>query len=208
VSSHDWYTNTSWNEEIERVFFEKLARAKSQRDQYLAIQAWTLASFDPDVALRLADHYFETRRDDFHDTRALNARADAYRTLGNVPDTVRAYKEILALEEEAPNPKTNSYVDFPYFVASESLTDEFDFALGVLEKRKADLRLPINRFLWHAAYALIQDHREEHALASEHARQALDASEVEDSGFRYLMNIGLVGDEHQPLKEKLAVLAS
>lgn len=207
MAKDDWYRNKQWNEQIERDFSQRLRRARSQRDQYLAIQALTLAGYEPQVALKLVDEYFGTRRNTFHDIQALLARAHAHRAVHETEKAIQDYKAILALEDAAPNHKTTTYVDFPYFVALEMITAEFGFAQRVLEIRKGDLMFPLERFMWHASYAIIEAHRGNRQLASRHASEALSAAEVEKSGFRYHYSVGLVGDEHQPVIEKLDQLA-
>ncbi len=68
-------TKFGMNESIEENFYSKLKRARSQRDQYLAIQALTLADDHPRTSLRLLDEYFVSRKDEFDDVRALLAKA-------------------------------------------------------------------------------------------------------------------------------------
>ena len=203
LSSQDWFRNKRWSRRLEHEFFDKLARARSQRDQYLAIQALTLAKHEPVAALRLVDHYFETRKKDFHDIQALSARVDAYSSLGEMPKVIENYQAILAREAKRPSHKTTAYVDFPYLVATENLEDQFDFALTVLESRKRDVMFPLDRFKWHAAYALISANKGDLGGAQKHAESALSAAEADKSGFRYHQNLGLVGKEH---KETLRAL--
>ena len=47
----------------------------------------------------------------------------------------------------------------------------------------------LDKFKWHASFALINND-------PEHAKLALDAAEVKRSGFKYHQDVGLVGDEH------------
>ena len=136
MSRDDWFRNNTWNPRIEKAFFEKLSRARSQRDQYLAIQAGVLAPHKPKIALKLIEQYFETRKDDFHDVRALLAKADAHVALKNEVEAVSAYKEVLEREAVFPNFKTSAFVDFPYLVATRRFEGEYDSALDVLENRK------------------------------------------------------------------------
>jgi hypothetical protein len=56
MGSEDWYRNQEWNQEIEESFFEKLKRSRSQKAQYLLIQAYYLVESHPDVVLRLAEY--------------------------------------------------------------------------------------------------------------------------------------------------------
>ena len=101
AQQHDWYRNETWDDEIEREFFAKLKRARSQRDQYLAVQALSLAEPCPEVAIQLTHHYFETRTDSFNDARPLLARARAYRPLTNVQSAIEAYQAAIDKEPES-----------------------------------------------------------------------------------------------------------
>src|SRR5262245_11857372 len=48
----EWFRNVNWSEPIERTFNEKLRRAR-RKEQYLRIQASTLARSHPEIALKL-----------------------------------------------------------------------------------------------------------------------------------------------------------
>lgn len=208
MSRNDWFRNKTWNPRIEKAFFERLARARSQRDQYLAIQAIELAPHKPGVALKLIDHYFETRKNDFDDARVLMAKVNAQMALNNEVEAVSAYKELLAREAEFPNSTTGAYVDFPYLVATRRFEDEYDSALEVLDTRKDDLAFPVRQFKWHASYALILSHRGNESEAREHANQAIKAAEARESRFRYHRDLGLVGKEHKSVVKHLTRLAT
>jgi tetratricopeptide (TPR) repeat protein len=207
MSREDWYRNADWNSEIEDAFFAKLARARSQRDQYLVIQALSLTDRYPEVALRLVDTYFETRNDDFDDVRALMARARAYMTLGQLSKAVEAYKAVLDREAEFPRHKTHTYLDLPYLVACEELTDEYDFALSLLAEGLGDVVFPVDRFIRHASKALIASARGENIVARAEAVDALKVAQVKTSGFRYHKDVGLVGSDHAAVLAKLRKLA-
>jgi len=95
VMSDDWFRNKVWNSRIEEAFFSKLSRARSQRDQYLVIQASTIAAIVPDAALKLVDLYFDTRTDRFQDMPALHAKADALLAMDRLAEAIFAYKDAL-----------------------------------------------------------------------------------------------------------------
>ena len=196
MGKDDWYRNTEWNEEIESKFFAKLKRSRSQRDQYIVIQALALTKQYPEVSLCLVDFYFESRKNKFDDMRALVARADALLELGDIKKAMEAYRDVLAKEEEFPNHLSNTYVQYPYIVATRSIESEYEFALIVLKKHVSRLIFPIEHFMWHAARALIEKDPEQAVLA-------LEATEIKNSGFRYHQNLGLVGKEHKKTIKQL-----
>jgi hypothetical protein len=197
MAAADWFRNTDWNAEIEQHFLEKLARSRTQRDQYLVIQALTLSNSCPQAALQLVDLYFATKKGHFEDVRALSARAAAYKSMGNNALAVAAMKEVLAIERQRPKHKTTTYVEYPYLVASIGMTSEFSSALSVLEERAGDLMFPVDVFKWHSAYSIISHALQNSEAAKNHAGMALDAAQIKKSGFRFHQSLGLVGKEHQ-----------
>src|SRR5688500_13421369 len=108
----DWFRNTTWNESVERAFDEKLRSAK-RKEQYLRIQASTLARSHPDVALKLLDRYFELT-DNFDHAQAHVDRATALLALGRVSDAIASYEAALAREAAFPKLQTQAYLDLPY----------------------------------------------------------------------------------------------
>ncbi|MDH3527053.1 MAG: hypothetical protein OEN49_04980 [Gammaproteobacteria bacterium] len=195
MATDDWYRNKKWNEEIEKEFFSRLKRARSQRDQYLVIQALTLAKHYPEASLRLVNFYFETRKKKFDDMRALLARAEALLELAEIDEAMVAYRAVLAREEAFPNHQSDTYVNYPYIVATHGIESEYDNALKILDQHAHRLAFPLDRFKWHAAKALIEKD-------AKHASQALAATKVKKSGFRFHQNLGLVGTEHaETIKE-------
>lgn len=190
MSSDDWYRNKNWNAAIEEHFYSKLKRARAQRDQYLVIQALTLADNHPEVSLRLVDEYFESRKDKFDDVRALLAKANARRALSDLDGCISAFKEVLEREREFPNHQTGVYLDYPYLVATEKIESEYGNALGVLNEHVDRLAFPLDHYMWHASKALINSDGSE-------AQKALEAAKVKKSGFRFHQDVGLVGKEHE-----------
>jgi tetratricopeptide (TPR) repeat protein len=201
MSSEDWYRNEDWNEEIESSFFAKLKRARSQRDQYLVIQALTLTNTHPNVSIRLVEQYFETREDEFDDVRALLAKAQAYLELGDTDNAMESFRAVLAREAEFPKHQTGTYVDYPYIVATRKIEREYDNAITVLSENIDRLTFPLDYFKWHAAKALIQ-------TDGLQASKALEAAEVKKSGFSFHRNVGLVGKEHAKTIKQLCKIST
>lgn len=193
----DWFRQEVWHEEIEKDFFAKLARSRSQRDQYLVIQALTIATSYPMVSIRLIDLYFETKKSSFDDVRALCARADALLTAGQIESAITTMKEILAIERIKPNQKTNMFVDYPFLVATNNISSEYVDALAVLDERESDLVFPVSKFKWHAAKSLIHRALRNSDDSKQEAALALEAAQVKTSGFRYHQDLGLVGEQYK-----------
>jgi tetratricopeptide (TPR) repeat protein len=201
MSSEDWYRNKNWNKDIETEFFAKLKRARSQRDQYLVIQALTLTDNHPKISIRLVEQYFESRKDKFDDVRALLAMAEAYLALGQTDSAMNSFRAVLAREAEFSNHQSGAYVDYPYIVATGEIEKEYDNAIIVLSENVDRLTFPLDYFKWHAAKALIQKDGVQ-------ASKALEAAQVKKSGFSFHQSVGLVGKEHEKTIKQLCKIST
>lgn len=204
--SADWFRNTTWDDAIERAFDEKLRRAR-RKEQYLRIQACTLACSHPEVALKLLDRYFDLP-DDFDHAQAHVDRATALIALGRVDEALAAYEAALTREAVFPNLQTQAYLDLPYIVATRGIRDQYRRALELLCGHESRLMFPVDRFRWHAAHALIAFATGEAGAAHNHAKRALEAASRDHSGFRYHPSVGLVTPQFEAVVKKLKVLCA
>ena len=196
-----WFRNTTWNEAVERRFNEKLHRAR-RKEQYLRIQACTIARSHPEVSLRLLNQYFELN-DDFEHAQAYVDQATALLALGRVNEAIESYNAALAREAEFPKLQTQAYLDLPYLIATNGIRQKYDHAIQLLEKYKARLTFPVERFCWNAAYALIAAETNDAASAKMYAQSALEAAALDHSGFRYHPTAGLVTGAYDDIVRKL-----
>src|SRR5438876_5380589 len=180
MTSEDWYRNKDWNSRIELSFFDRL-RCARRKEQYLRIQASTLASAHPEVALRLLEEYFKLN-DNFDHAQAYVDRATAYLAMGNVESAIQAYED--ALEEEFPNLLTQANLNLPFLVVSRGIDQLYERALQVLAKSQSRLTFPVEHFIWHASKALILSARGKQVDAKAHACEALTWAERDHSGVR------------------------
>ena len=202
----DWFRNDEWNAGIARRFDEKLTRAR-RKEQYLRIQASTLAPTHPEVALQLLDRYF-SMSDKFDHAQAYVDRATALKALGRTEEAADAYEAALAREAEFPNLKTQAYLALPVLVATEGLLSRFDRAIIILDEQADRLMFPVDHFLWHAARALVVVSRGDRTGAGPNARAALEAASKDHSGFRYHPSVGLVTEKHRGLLKDIAALGA
>jgi tetratricopeptide (TPR) repeat protein len=208
MSQDDWYRNESWNDRIESNFFKKLDRARTQRDQYLAVQALTLASHDPKTTLRLVEIYFDTRTHESHDFQAFLARAEALEELGEFKSSVEAYKAGIAWNTEHPNIQPGFELQLAYLVGTRNLSSFYDLALTLLESMEETGTFPLETFKRHAAAALVYQDVGEEQLARSHAAKAVAAAEIRESGFQYHQDIGLVSEAHKSVVRRVRKLAT
>jgi tetratricopeptide (TPR) repeat protein len=200
----DWFRNTTWDDTVEHAFNQKLRCARS-KGQYLRIQASTLATSHPQVALKLLDLYFELP-DAFDHAQAHVDRATAYLALGRTRDAIMSYEAALEREAQFPNLQTQAYLNLPYLVATQGLNDLYDRATALLEEHKNRLMFPVDLFRWHASYALMASDIGESRASSLHAVEALEAAAQEKSGFRHHPAVGLVTEQYDEIIERVRAL--
>jgi len=204
MSRNDWYRNTEWDASIQRTFEEKLRRARN-KSQYLRIQAGRLADSHPTIALQLLERYFGLG-EKFDWAQAYCDQANALLSLGRIDDAITSYESALQREAEFPQLQTQAYIELPFLIATRSLHEKFDRAVQVLLEHEARLMFPIDRFMWHAAMALIATTRGDRVSASEHGSRALTEARQRRSGFRFHPTIGLVPDRYDGLIDQLTPL--
>lgn len=204
--SVDWFRNTAWSDDIARAFEEKLRRARN-KPQYLRVQASTLASTHPDIALKLLDRYFECH-EDFEHAQAYVDRATALLVLGRIGDAIAAYEAALARESVFPNLRTQAYIELPFLVAARGIQAHYRRAKELLNLHESRLMFPVEFFRWNAAQALIATAAGESDIANCHAKRALVAAGREHSGFRFHPAVGLVTEQYDEMEKRLANLCA
>ena len=142
-------------------------------------------------------------KDDFEHAPAYVDQASALLALGRVNEAIESYNAVLAREAEFPKLQTQAYLDLPYLIATNGIREKYDHAIQLLEKYKARLMFPVERFRWHAAYALIAAETNDAAGAKVHAQNALEAAALDHSGFRYHPKAGLVSEAYDDIVRKL-----
>jgi tetratricopeptide (TPR) repeat protein len=203
MANDSWYRNTEWNETIALAFDQKLKRARD-KSQYLRIQACIIASSHPQVALELLERYFALGND-FDHAQAYVDQATAYLALGNVSAAIEAYEAALKRERAFPNVRTDAYLELPYLIAINGISEHFNRALKILSGSERRLMFPVARFKYHAARAIILSKTDPSSARTE-AQAALEAAATDHSGFRYHPTIGLVSERHAAALSKLQEL--
>ena len=161
----EWYRKTSWTENDENDFFEKLKRAREySRAQYLRIQAVTLISTENPNLLSVAEDLLNKMLSEFPNERgqqspALNSLGDIYKIRGNYDKAIEYYKKSLKFEEDFPNTITNSYLDFSELIVKMQKTDEYDYAEKLLENEIPESLFPVTKYKGFTILAIINYHK-------------------------------------------------
>ena len=204
MGTTEWFRNVTWTEAVAAQFEVKLKRAR-RKEQYLRIQASTLANIEPNVAHSLLDRYFELP-DQFDHAQAHVDRAKAYLAQARVAEAIVAYRAALSRELEFPNLLTQAYIDLPYLVAEQCVEPEYARALEVLDKHKTRLMFWLDHFKWNAAKAFILQALGKSTEAQAFASAALSAAAKEESGFQWHQTVGLVGGSYGHVIARLSRL--
>jgi len=200
MSSDDWYRNTDWNIEIEEAFFKKLGRARTQKLQYLRIQAGYLSDTHPEITLKLLEEYFEPAIKDNHFdiAQAYLEQASAFVSLNKILKANNAFKKALQREKEYPNMKTGAWKIYSIFIVRTKQKNKYDEILEVLATHDR-LTFPIDRFIYLAIKAIILNEKGDTEIAITFASQAFDETQVKDSGFSYHKKVGLYSDKYEDI---------
>lgn len=207
MSRDAWYRNTHWSPDIEAHFRQRLARSRSQRDQYLVIQAIYLSRSHPEVALRLIDQYFDTRTGTFDEGRALTARAAAQEALGFFDDAVATYFRVLDLERARPSQQSDTRFALPYLVATRGLSQWYQEMLELPSNFDMSTPFPVNLFRLNAALAIILDSTGFASRARDFARKGLGFASITTNQIGHHSNLGLVGSRNENTLKRLRAIS-
>ena len=97
----EWYRNAIWSPAIAEEFETRLARARTQKAQYLTLQGMALIPAHPSVAAALLQRA-AAMGDPFDTVRALAALAQARLALGDPEGALEAYEAALELQIAQP----------------------------------------------------------------------------------------------------------
>src|SRR5689334_4254575 len=136
---HQWYRRTDWNDQAEAEFFRRLKRARSQRPEYLSIQAWTLVSTgrvdSAATALNLLEIFFQDYSEScpLSAARALHTKAQALIVLERWEEAFQAFEDGLTLGQSMPNVVHYGGLDYPLAIARRRARARYPRALELLE---------------------------------------------------------------------------
>jgi hypothetical protein len=134
-------------------------------------------------------------------------RATCLEKLGEKSAALAEYRHVFDAQRNLPSILTAAHLDFALLVALTPFPECYDEALSVLSEFSSHFPFPFQVFKEAAARALIARASGENVEARRQAGIALEAAAKQHSGFRYHAKLGLVGDEHSDLIERLREIA-
>ena len=126
-----WYRNTDWNDEIAAAFEARLARARTQKSQYMRIQGQALARSHPDAAISLFERVVETG-DEAEVAPAHFHCALAHVAKGDIDAALAALQAAIDQQRRVPWSRTGAALDYCFLVGYFSRRDHFAAALVLL----------------------------------------------------------------------------
>lgn len=206
--AHDWYRNQRWTPEVERAFFDRLARGRSadSKAQHLRIQALYLqengTKRDIRVAVLLLRMTLDTYPDCFDAEQTWLQLAECFDLLDMPEQAVEAYAAAFRVAKEDRLLITDGPLSFGEFCVRRSETTLFRAALRKLRRYEAS-SFPVNRFKKNALMALMLHELGENDKARSCKLRAMNAAGAKHSGFWKHPNLGLVGRKQKWLISKL-----
>ncbi|WP_260482685.1 hypothetical protein [Sphingomicrobium flavum] len=174
MASDDWYRQTVWTGEGAAIFEEKLAKSRTQKAQYLTIQANLIWPHHPEVALELADRAQAESEAGFIDPRIEMARAFANLQLGNVEAVLDHYRAAMERQAQQGGIFTSAALDLCFVAAMFEVEDAYDEALAILEKFSGSPLVNTNAQALGAKALILAAIGGADDQAREYARKALD----------------------------------
>lgn len=173
VSSDDWYRNESWDQKTEDFFFSKLSRARSQKSQYLKIQAYYLINSAPDVVLKLGEYFRSHCQDDFWEQELCLYESKAFYNMGKTSQAIVKVKDALNWLVQKPNIKTDAPYWYAELVLKKEISEEYKPSLEALKAFHYETPFPTTQFNYFSYLAILLNRLNETASAKIQAQEAL-----------------------------------
>lgn len=198
MTSTEWYRQTEWTQSASAEFEKRLSRARGQRGEYLRIQALTLADTrNPEVAeaaIGLAHRYLTLKKAGVGVAQTHATIAKSYATLGDIDSAISSYRTAVEAEHSQPNVRGYHYIEFAWYVATNSLTEQYDEVLAAMKHNMLDqdLMFPVNQYRYFGALAIISADLGDQENARRMAKNALAAAARKQGPFEGHAHLGLI----------------
>ena len=208
----EWYRRRTWSAEDATEFEEKLSRARSQRCEYLRIQALTLiAEGDRELAepaIVLAQRALQEDPGGIFCPELFCIIARASAILGQEGDTIEYYRQAVDAEGKGKI-RCCAYLEFAWFVVTQGISRLYNEVLKLVGEsmEQPDLTFPVAQYKYFGVLACVSEALGDRDNAVRMARNAIKAANKEASPFSRHPRSGLVESKHTAIFEKLERLA-
>ncbi|HEV3413410.1 MAG TPA: hypothetical protein VG101_13090 [Puia sp.] len=194
----DWYRRKTWSKDDESDFLSRLDRArKRSRAQYLRIQATELLETEEPENIEAARSLLERVLTEYPEN--TSERSSAFYSLGDVSrfkgDNVRAlsyYRAAVDFEAENPSVQTNAFLSYSELIVKDEHRENYDFVEQLIHSRTPHMILPIQKYKAFSILSIIYRQKMDLEKAEYYAALADQNAALENSGFRYHKDLGLV----------------
>lgn len=205
----EWYRRKTWSENDEIEYFSKLSRArKDGRAQYLKIQAIELIETGEPKLLNVAEsllnkYLSEFSEDNFNRSSSLENLGNIYLFRNDYLKAIEYYKKAIEFEKEYPNVLTQSYLKFSEIIIKNELKENYNYVEEILLSRLDRLSFNIEKYKVFSILSIINKNKGNIELAREYAKIAEENANLDNSGFTYHKNIGIVTERDSVLDSKM-----
>lgn len=203
----DWYRKTSWNENDEKDFFEKLKRARNySRPQYLRIQAITLISTENQNLLKVAENLLVKILEDYPEEKfekslTFNSLGNIYKQRNELEKAREFYRKSLNFEKEYPNVKTDSYLQFAELTIKLQKLSEYDYVRSLLEPEISESLFPIEKYKGFTILSIINSQNGNLEKAKKYENLANENANAKTTNLRYHKYLGIVKERDSWLEK-------
>lgn len=213
MPTDDWFRSSSWDDEAQTLFWQKLARARGAQNkgQYARIKALSLQDTKEPAKVRAAigllNHILAEWPDHFETSSVLYQLAKCAYLEGRVDDALRHYTEVFDSQRKRPNMMTYAHLDFGWLVICRPMPSLYEQAMHILDEFYDVSPFPVDVFRASTIRALILSRLgREPQRASELAATALAAAGMTKAPLRYHPQVGLVKHVDEDIRRELEAL--
>ena len=219
MAKDDWYRNEKWDNEIEKIFEEKLKRARGvySKSQYLVIQAeCLLSSNEPkfiEIGLSLMNRVFNDFPKDnkdagFNSVRASQCLANYYSEIGDIEKAKKYYLEVIENPHNRDGNLGNSDIPLLYIdcVLKTNNTDEYEKTLSLFtafDVQKLDF--PSEYYLAWKVASFLNDRLGNKIKAISFAKLALESAKITEPIIKKYPNLGAVNATQEEIEKLIAI---
>ncbi|GHT84123.1 hypothetical protein FACS18947_1110 [Bacteroidia bacterium] len=207
MSDRNWFSNTSWNEEIEKHFFIKLNKVKDKgmQAQYMNLQAGELVYSKDAELMKVAEMLLNKQLQEYSynlfESRAYCLLGDIYRFRGKYDKSLDYYKQAIDFEAEYSNSITNSFMNYAELAVKTNRTDLFEYVEKMFteERYVSAVLFPLTKYLKYSVLSIISKHKNDTEKARFYSDLAIENAEMQQSGLNNHKSLGLVTERDKTL---------